>query len=67
MSHFTRIKTRITEAKALVMALADVGFKTVEDHEAAQPLYGYQGDQRAQTAEVIIRRKFIGRASNDIG
>jgi hypothetical protein len=51
----------------LVRALADVGFKRVEVHETAQHLYGYRGDKRPQRAEVIIRRKYIGRLSNDIG
>lgn len=67
MSHFTTVKTRIVETDALVKALADVGFSSVEVHEMAQHLYGYQGDVRRQTAEVIVRRKFVGRASNDIG
>ena len=67
MSHFTCIKTQIKHQDALVQALADVGFKTVEVHETAQHLYGYQGDVRPQTAEVIIRRQHIGRWSNDIG
>ena len=67
MSHFTAIKTQIKDAEALVKALADVGFKQVEVHGTAQPLYGFQGDVRSQTAEVIIRRKYVGRASNDIG
>lgn len=67
MSHFTCIQTQIKHQDALVKALADVGFKTVEVHETAQHLYGYQGDVRPQTAEVIIRRQHIGSASNDIG
>ena len=67
MSHFTTIKTKITDIPSLVAALADVGFKTVEVHQEPQHLFGYQGDQRAQVAEIIIRRKFVGRASNDIG
>lgn len=67
MSHFTAIKTQIKDATALVKALADVGFKQVEVHGSAQHLYGFQGDIRSQTAEVIIRRKYIGSASNDIG
>ncbi|MBW4582861.1 MAG: DUF1257 domain-containing protein [Tildeniella nuda ZEHNDER 1965/U140] len=67
MSHFTAIKTQIKDAEALVKALADVGFKQVEVHETAQPLYGFQGDLRSQTAEIIIRRKYVGGASNDIG
>lgn len=48
-------------------ALADMGFKEVEVHEMAQPLYGFQGDIRSQTAEIIIRRNYVGGASNDIG
>ena len=67
MSHFTCIKTQIKNRDALVKALADVGFKDVEVHETAQHLYGYQGDVRQQTAEVIIRREYIGRVSNDMG
>ena len=67
MSHFTVLKTQITETDALVKALADMGFAQVEIHKTPQHLYGYQGDVRPQTAEVIIRRRFIGRLSNDIG
>ncbi len=67
MSHFTCIKTQIKNRDALVKALADIGFKEVEVHETAQHLYGYQGDVRAQTAELIIHRKYLGSASNDIG
>ena len=67
MSHFTTVKTQMVSAKHLVRALGELGFKTVESHETPQALYGYQGDQRPQRAEVIIRRQFIGPASNDIG
>lgn len=67
MSHFTCIKTELKNRDTLIQALADVGFHEVEVHEKAQHLYGYQGDVRPQTAEVIIRRQYIGVASNDIG
>jgi hypothetical protein len=67
MSHYTRMKTRITDSAALTRALAEVGFPEVEVHAVAQPLVGFQGDLRAQTAEVIVRRKHLGRASNDLG
>jgi hypothetical protein len=67
MSHFTTIKTRLGDVSALVVALNDIGFKEVELHETAQHLFGYQGDQRQQTAEVIVRRRYLGRASNDLG
>ena len=67
MSHFTCIKTYIKDIESLVKALADVGFNQVEVHGVAQHLYGFQGDLRPQTAEVIIRRQYIGSESNDIG
>ncbi len=67
MSHFTAIRTEIRDVDALVKALDDVGFNQVEVHQEAQNLYGYQGDVREQTAEVVIRRHSIGKWSNDIG
>jgi hypothetical protein len=39
----------------------------VESHELAQSLIGFQGDTRPETAEVIVRRKFAGMSSNDLG
>jgi hypothetical protein len=67
MSHFTSIRTQIKSIEALVQALDDIGFKNLEIHEIPQNLYGYQGDIRQQSAEVIIRRQYIGTSSNDIG
>jgi hypothetical protein len=67
VSHFTTIKTKISDPRALVLALRDKGFETAEVHEEAASLMGYRGDERQQTAEVIVRRKFVGHASNDIG
>lgn len=67
MSHYTKCKTKISDAAALVAALKDLGFKAVELHETPQNLYGYQGDVREQKAEVILRRKEVGASSNDIG
>ncbi|MGH3243125.1 MAG: DUF1257 domain-containing protein [Spirillospora sp.] len=67
MSHFTTLATKITDSEALCAALADVGFGDVEVHDEAQPLYGYRGDRRADVAHVIVRRRHVGRASNDIG
>jgi len=59
----------MVDEAALVAALADLGFAgdQVERHPEPQPLYGYQGDQRPEHAHVIIRRRWIGHASNDIG
>jgi hypothetical protein len=50
----------------LVAALAALGYADVEEGEAL-PLFGYQGDRRAETAEIVVRRRYVGRLSNDIG
>ncbi len=67
MSHYTVMKTQFVAVVALVKALADVGFTAVEVHAQPQPLLDWHGKPRPQTAEVIIRRQYIGKASNDIG
>src|SRR5436305_8019752 len=50
----------------LLAALADLGYSEVEQGESLA-LYGYQGDRRPETAELVIRRRYIGSASNDVG
>lgn len=67
MSHFTSLTTALTDTEALCAALADVGYRDVEVHDVAQPLHGYRGDRREDTAHVIVRRTHVGRLSNDIG
>lgn len=67
MSHYLDIETCMSDEKALVRALARMGYTTVETHKEPQNLYGYKGDMRTQKAEVIIRRNYVGQASNDIG
>ena len=39
----------------------------IEVHDEATNLYGYKGDKREQTAEIVIRKKDVGSSSNDIG
>ena len=67
MSHYTTLETRLVSEKHLVLALKDMGFDEVEVHAEPQPLVGYQGDERAQRAHVIVRRRYLGRDSNDLG
>ena len=38
-----------------------------EVHSEVKNLYGYRGDQRKQKAHIIIPRKQVGGASNDVG
>ena len=54
------------DRRLLCGALADLGFVEVEEGEAL-PLYGYEGDRRAETAELVVRRRHIGIGSNDLG
>lgn len=55
-----------TDRQLLVAALAALGYARVEEGDAL-PLYGYAGDRRAETAELVVRREHVGRASNDLG
>ncbi len=50
----------------LLAALADLGYPQVEEGEALS-LFGYQGDRRPETAEIVVRRQHLGSASNDLG
>jgi hypothetical protein len=69
MSHYVNIVTQIKDLKALIRALGRLGFdqSKIEVYETAKPLIGYQGDSRSQKANVILRRKYVGSSSNDIG
>jgi Protein of unknown function (DUF1257) len=67
MSHYTRVRTTLQDQRMLVRALNKLGFAHVESHDEPMALYGYEGDRRSQTAEVIIRRVHVGEVSNDIG
>lgn len=67
MSHYSRVKTSLTDMDCLVEALKDLGYKSVEVHSEPAGLYGYQGDLRRETAHVIVRRKHVGTVSNDLG
>ncbi|MCL5107437.1 MAG: DUF1257 domain-containing protein [Chloroflexi bacterium] len=54
------------DRRLLLAALAELGYGTVEEGEALS-LYGYQGDRRPETAEVVVRRQHLAPASNDLG
>lgn len=54
------------DRRLLIAALADLGYSVIEEGEAL-PLYGYQGDRRPETAEIVVRRRHLGPASNDLG
>lgn len=62
----TFTETAFKDRETLLKALAECGYETVEEGEALS-LYGYQGDKRPETAQIVVRRKYIGSASNDLG
>lgn len=70
MSAFHQYDCPITDQDELVESLQVVTPKFrghVEVHDTAQPLFGYQGDQRKDKAHIIVRRQYVGGASNDLG
>lgn len=58
--------TAFKDRECLLNALSECGYSQVEEGESLS-LYGYQGDKRTETAQIVVRRKFIGSASNDLG
>lgn len=69
MSHYVECKPGFKDREALIQALIAIGFarEQIEVNQEAVPLYGYQDDQRAQQAHIVIRRKHVGQAANDVG
>ncbi len=62
----TFTETAFKDRECLLNALSECGYAKVEEGEAIS-LYGYQGDRRKEMANIVVRRKFIGSASNDLG
>src|ERR1022692_4804250 len=56
----------MSEERYLVEGLTAMGYR-VEVHAEGAALVGYHGDERRETAHVIIRRAQLDSASNDIG
>jgi len=54
------------DRRLLLAALTDLGYAEVEQGEALS-LFGYQGDRRPESAEIVVRRRYLGSASNDLG
>ena len=73
MSQYAKLEAQYTDRDCLVSALAEVGYTDVEVHDQAQQLFDYHGrattylDASGDKANVIVRRKFVGGAANDLG
>jgi len=68
MSKYTKMKTSFTDKECLVGALREFFPEgSVEVFDEPTRLVGFEGDSRAERAEIVVRRRNVGRASNDIG
>ncbi len=68
MSRYKTIVTELKDRNALLAAIAACGLLCeVAAPGERLPLYGYEGRQRPETADVVIRRRHIGGAANDLG
>lgn len=80
MSHYSEMKVNYKQKfeSDFVSSLEDhFGKGTVTVSEDGEAMYGYQGDNRSEKAKtssdyapkchIIIRKKHVGSASNDIG
>ena len=66
ISEYHSVDVEFQDEQCLVEALNEVGW-TCDVHATPVNLEGYQGDKRSQKAHIVIPRKVVGGASNDIG
>ncbi len=66
MSEYIILQSTYNDADCLKASLKELGYQ-FEDHKTAQALVGYAGDKRTQTANIIVRRKSVGKSANDVG
>ena len=66
MSKYVELRTTLTDERYLVEALRELGYEPEVCREG-KPLIGYRGDERAERAQIIVRRRQLDAASNDIG
>jgi Protein of unknown function (DUF1257) len=72
MSEYLTVKTKMREEHKheIIKALLDLNpawVGKIELHSVPQPLIDYYGKQKGQSAHIIVRRAWVGAASNDIG
>lgn len=65
MSHFSTVKTKLSNHECLVQALTDLNLSP-QVHQTPQSLKGYYGGSQGQSAEIIVSGRTI-KARADIG
>lgn len=66
MSKYEALRTVLSEGQFLVEAIRELGYSPEVSNEGMS-LYGYLGDERPEKAHIVIRRRQLDSASNDIG
>ena len=66
ISEYHIVENNFKDEPVLIQTLKEMGYQP-EVHKNAKNLYGYQGKIRDQKANIIIPRKQVGGASNDVG
>jgi len=66
VSKYVELRTSVTDERYLVEALQDLGYQPEVCREG-RSLVGYRGDKRDEQAQIIIPRRQLDSASNDIG
>ena len=66
MSKYGITITELRDERCLTSALQELGYE-VEVHPQGANLVGYEGSERRERANVIIRRRHLDPASNDFG
>ena len=66
MSKYLEMRTQLTDEQYLIEALRELRYDPEVCREG-KSLVGYMGDERTEQAQIIIRRRQLDSASNDIG
>lgn len=66
MSEYTVVELEFKDEGALKQVIKTLGYE-FETHDEAQTLFDYRGKARPEKANIIIRRKHVSSAANDIG
>ena len=60
------MQLEVNDSGCIKETLKELGY-VFEEYAEAQQLEGYGGDKRQQKAHIIVRRKHVGAAANDVG
>ncbi len=66
MSAYIVCKPDDLTKEQILQTLELLGYTTVEVGKDIN-LVGYRGDTRQQTADIVVRRRYVGGSSNDLG